>query len=89
MEMNISLLCIEITSRDVPLKKLFSQFQGKLNKFTKGRDHPFHFGSKEHHIIGIISHIGAQLGVADGIALYHSIKYEKKSYLYLRELIKY
>jgi 2-oxoisovalerate dehydrogenase E1 component len=66
------------TSRDIPLRKLFLQFQGKLNGFTKGRDRSFHFGSKEHHIVGMISHIGAQLGVADGIALYHKIKNEKK-----------
>ncbi len=66
------------TSRDIPLRKLFSQFQGKYNGFTKGRDRSFHFGSKEHHIAGMISHIGAQMGVADGIALYHRIKKEKK-----------
>ena len=66
------------TSRDIPLRKLFSQFQGKANGFTKGRDRSFHFGSQEHHIIGMISHIGAQLSVADGIALYHKIKNEKK-----------
>ena len=69
------------TSRDVPLKKLFSQFQGKLNGFTKGRDRSFHFGAKEHHIVGMISHIGAQLGVADGIALFHKINSEKKATL--------
>jgi len=57
------------TSRQVPLHRLFSQFQGKLNGFTKGRDRSFHFGSKEHHIVGMISHLGAQLAVADGIAL--------------------
>ena len=66
------------TSRDIPLRKLFSQFQGKFNGFTKGRDRSFHFGSKEHHIVGMISHIGAQMGVADGIALFHKIKNEKK-----------
>jgi 2-oxoisovalerate dehydrogenase E1 component len=69
------------TSRDIPLNKLFSQFQGKSNGFTKGRDRSFHFGSKEHHIIGMISHIGAQLGIADGIALFHKIKKEKKAVL--------
>lgn len=57
------------TGRQVPLHRLFSQFQGKLNGFTKGRDRSFHFGSKEHHIVGMISHLGAQLAVADGIAL--------------------
>ncbi len=70
-------------SRDIPLRKLFSQFQGKLNGFTKGRDRSFHFGSKEYHIVGMISHIGAQLGVADGIALFHKIKKEKKQCWFL------
>ena len=57
------------TTREVPLVRLFSQFQGKLNGFTNGRDRSFHFGSKEHHIVGMISHLGPQLGIADGIAL--------------------
>jgi len=57
------------TTRHVPLDKLFSQFQGKANGFTKGRDRSFHFGSKTHKIVGMISHLGPQLGVADGIAL--------------------
>jgi 2-oxoisovalerate dehydrogenase E1 component len=56
-------------SRDVPLAKLFAQFQGKASGFTKGRDRSFHFGSTEHHIIGMISHLGAQLGLACGLAL--------------------
>ncbi|MEQ8323913.1 MAG: dehydrogenase E1 component subunit alpha/beta [Vicingaceae bacterium] len=57
------------TGRDVPLEKLFAQFQGKKSGFTKGRDRSFHFGSREHHIVGMISHLGSQMGVADGIAL--------------------
>ena len=57
------------TGRNVPLQKLFAQFQGKTSGFTKGRDRSFHFGSKEHHIVGMISHLGAMLPVADGIAL--------------------
>lgn len=57
------------TQRNVPLKKLFAQWQGKEVGFTKGRDRSFHFGSQEHHIVGMISHLGAQMGVADGIAL--------------------
>ena len=69
------------TSRKIWLHKLFSQFQGKANGFTNGRDRSFHFGSNEHHIIGMISHLGPQLGVADGIALWHSIKKEKKCVL--------
>jgi len=57
------------TSRNVPLEKLFLQFLGKENGFTKGRDRSFHFGTQEYNIIGMISHLGAQMGVADGIAL--------------------
>lgn len=64
--------------RKVPLRKLFSQFQGKENGFTNGRDRSFHFGTKEHHIIGMISHLGPQLAVADGIALFNKLKNEKK-----------
>lgn len=57
------------TTRDVPLDRLFAQFQGKDHGFTKGRDRSFHFGSPEHHIVGMISHLGPQLGLADGVAL--------------------
>ena len=62
------------TSRDIPLSKLFSQFQGKENGYTQGRDRSFHFGTKEHHIVGMISHLGPQLAVADGIALANKLK---------------
>ena len=57
------------TTREIPLYRLFSQWQGKKNGFTKGRDRSFHFGSQEFNIIGMISHLGPQLGVANGIAL--------------------
>jgi len=57
------------TSRNLPLEKLFAQWQGKKNGYTKGRDRSFHFGSLEHRIIGMISHLGAMLPVADGLAL--------------------
>jgi len=66
------------TTRKVPLSRLFAQFQGKKSGFTNGRDRSFHFGSREHHIVGMISHLGPQLGVADGIALSHLLKKEKK-----------
>ena len=66
------------TSKNIPLNRLFSQFQGKLNGFTKGRDRSFHFGSKDHNIVGMISHLGPQMGVADGIALANKIKKNKK-----------
>jgi 2-oxoisovalerate dehydrogenase E1 component len=64
------------TSRRIPLFRLFSQFQGKAGGFTQGRDRSFHFGSQEYKIIGMISHLGPQLGVADGIALAHKIRKE-------------
>ncbi|MBP9079304.1 MAG: dehydrogenase, partial [Flavobacteriales bacterium] len=57
------------TTRGVPVARLFSQFQGTANGFTKGRDRSFHFGTQEHKIVGMISHLGPQMGVADGIAL--------------------
>jgi len=66
------------TSRDIPLSRLFSQWQGKANGFTKGRDRSFHFGTQEYHIVGMISHLGPQLGIADGIALAHKLRKEKK-----------
>ncbi len=69
------------TSRNVPLKKLFAQFQGKTTGFTKGRDRSFHFGSREHKIFGMISHLGPQLGVADGLALARKLRGEQKCVL--------
>ncbi|TBX68388.1 dehydrogenase [Flavobacterium silvisoli] len=62
------------TSRDIPLHRLFSQWQGKKSGFTKGRDRSFHFGTQEFKIIGMISHLGPQMGVADGIALANKLK---------------
>ena len=69
------------TSRDIPLRRLFAQFQGKLSGFTKGRDRSFHFGTQEFNLVGMISHLGPQLGIADGIALASKIKNEKKATL--------
>ncbi|WP_026956512.1 alpha-ketoacid dehydrogenase subunit alpha/beta [Algoriphagus vanfongensis] len=66
------------TGRHIPLERLFAQFQGKKSGFTKGRDRSFHFGSMEHHIVGMISHLGPQLAIADGIALAHKLQEEKK-----------
>jgi 2-oxoisovalerate dehydrogenase E1 component len=62
------------TGRNIPLYRLFSQWQGKANGFTKGRDRSFHFGTQQYKIIGMISHLGPQLGVADGIALANKLK---------------
>lgn len=66
------------TTRKIPLNRLFSQFQGKPGGFTQGRDRSFHFGTQEYKIVGMISHLGPQLGVADGIALANKLKKEKK-----------
>jgi 2-oxoisovalerate dehydrogenase E1 component len=66
------------TTRNVPLHRLFSQWQGKKSGFTKGRDRSFHFGTQEFRIIGMISHLGPQLGVADGIALADLLKNNKR-----------
>jgi len=66
------------TTREIPLHRLFCQWQGKVNGFTKGRDRSFHFGTQDYKIIGMISHLGPQLGVADGIALSHILKNEAK-----------
>lgn len=65
------------TSRNIPLHRLFSQWQGKINGFTNGRDRSFHFGTQEYKIVGMISHLGPQLGVADGIALASTLKKEQ------------
>lgn len=67
------------TGRNLPLHELFSQFQGKESGFTKGRDRSFHFGTKKHHVVGMISHLGPQLGIADGIALAAKLGEEQKA----------
>ncbi len=66
------------TSRKMPLHKLFMQWQGNADGYSKGRERSFHFGSKAHHICGMISHLGPQLAIADGVALAHKLKKEKK-----------
>ncbi len=66
------------TARDIPLHRLFSQWQGKAGGFTKGRDRSFHFGTQEYKIVGMISHLGPQMGVANGIALADMIQGIKK-----------
>lgn len=69
------------TSREIPLYRLFSQFQGKMSGFTKGRDRSFHFGTQDFKIVGMISHLGPQMGVADGIALGKKLNNEGKATL--------
>ncbi|MFO7256731.1 MAG: dehydrogenase E1 component subunit alpha/beta [Bacteroidota bacterium] len=66
------------TVRNVPLERLFAQWQGTTGGFTKGRDRSFHFGTHEHHIVGMISHLGPQNGVASGVALAHKLRQEHK-----------
>ena len=66
------------TTRNVPFERLFAQFQGKKSGFTKGRDRSFHFGTQEHYIVGMISHLGPQMALADGIALAHKLDREQK-----------
>ncbi len=69
------------TTRNIPLHRLFAQFQGKNSGFTKGRDRSFHFGANEYNIVGMISHLGPQLSVADGIALASKLGNEQKATL--------
>lgn len=66
------------TGRDMPLHKLFMQWQGTKDGYSKGRERSFHFGSREHHICGMISHLGPQLAIADGVALAYKLKKENK-----------
>ncbi len=66
------------TGRNMPLGRLFAQWQGKMSGFSKGRERSFHFGSNEHHIVGMISHLGPQLCVAEGIALSNVLQKRKK-----------
>ena len=66
------------TTRDVPLHRLFGQWQGKHSGFTKGRDRSFHFGTLDYSTVGMISHLGPQLSLASGVALSHKLKEEAK-----------
>ncbi len=66
------------TSRGLPLSKLFMQWQGNQEGYSKGRERSFHFGTKEHHICGMISHLGPQLAIADGVALAYKLRKQKK-----------
>jgi 2-oxoisovalerate dehydrogenase E1 component len=69
------------TTRGIPLSRLFAQWQGKANGFTKGRDRSFHFGTLEYKIVGMISHLGPQLSLADGAALAYKLKKDHKASL--------
>ncbi|KIC96541.1 alpha-ketoacid dehydrogenase subunit alpha/beta [Flavihumibacter solisilvae] len=69
------------TTRRMPLRKLFLQWQGNKEGYSKGRERSFHFGSRENHICGMISHLGPQLAIADGVSLAYNLKNEKKASL--------
>src|SRR6516165_4513693 len=69
------------TTRNLPLHKLFHQWQGSKNGYSKGRERSFHFGSKEAHICGMISHLGPQLAIADGVSLAYKLRNENKAAL--------
>jgi 2-oxoisovalerate dehydrogenase E1 component len=66
------------TTRDMPLHKLFMQWQGNRDGYSKGRERSFHFGSKEHYICGMISHLGPQMAIADGVALSYKLRKQNK-----------
>jgi 2-oxoisovalerate dehydrogenase E1 component len=66
------------TTRGMPLKKLFLQWEGSQEGYSRGRERSFHFGNREHHICGMISHLGPQLAIADGVALAYKLREEKK-----------
>ena len=66
------------TARNMPLNKLFKQWQGSKDGYSKGRERSFHFGSREHHICGMISHLGPQLAIADGVALANKLSNDDK-----------
>ena len=66
------------TNRNMPLRKLLKQWQGNKSGYSKGRERSFHFGSREHQICGMISHLGPQLAIADGVALAHVLRGENK-----------
>ena len=66
------------TSRNIPLERLFCQWQGKALGFTKGRDRSFHFGAPDYNVVGMISHLGPQLSLASGVALAHKLNKDGK-----------
>lgn len=66
------------TTRNMPLRKLFAQWQGSEAGYSKGRERSFHFGNREHHICGMISHLGPQLAIADGVSLAYKLRNDKK-----------
>ncbi|MEE6187459.1 thiamine pyrophosphate-dependent enzyme [Mycovorax composti] len=69
------------TTRQMPLRKLFKQWQGEQDGYSKGRERSFHFGSSDHYICGMISHLGPQLAVADGVALAYQLAEQNKAVL--------
>jgi 2-oxoisovalerate dehydrogenase E1 component len=66
------------TARNMPLTELFKQWQGDITGYSKARERSFHFGSKAHHVCGMISHLGPQLAIADGVALAYQQRGQSK-----------
>ena len=66
------------TGRKMPLHKLFMQWQGNKEGYSKGRERSFHFGTQEYHICGMISRLGPQLAIADGVALAYKLRNDQK-----------
>jgi 2-oxoisovalerate dehydrogenase E1 component len=62
---NLGIFC----GRGLDLGVLFRQLLGRSGGYTGGRDRTFHFGTLPHHVVGMISHLGSMLPVADGLAL--------------------
>jgi len=69
------------TARNMPLTELFKQWQGDITGYSKARERSFHFGSKAHHVCGMISHLGPQLAIADGVALAYQQRGKQKASL--------
>ncbi len=66
------------TTRNMPLNKLLKQWEGAQDGYSNARERSFHFGNKEHHICGMISHLGPQLAIADGVALANKLRKDDK-----------
>src|SRR5262245_17024316 len=66
------------TTRSVDLARLLRQVLGRDGGFTHGRDRTFHFGHMERRLVGMISHLGAMLPVADGMALAYKLRGDER-----------
>ncbi len=66
------------TGRGLDMDRLLRQLLAKDGGFTRGRDRTFHFGALDRGIVGMISHLGAMLPVADGLALAFQLRGERR-----------